>query len=290
MTTDLAPAAHPAARPAVFFDRDNTLIVGSEYLGDPAGVALMEGAARCVAGARQLGFAVVTVSNQSGVARGMFGEEDVWAVDARMDALLRDADPEATVDAHEYCPHHPEAVREQYRASCDCRKPLPGMLRRAAAALGLNLSQSWMIGDAPRDIEAGAAAGCRTILLSVPGVAPSPAASARQRVAPDFRAASLDEALAILRDQTRRAAAPPVAAADERTAEALTQILDFLRRGREVPHHEFNVLRLLAGVVQVMALGALMWGLISDRHAATLSVAIFLQLLALTLVAGSSGR
>src|SRR5687768_2181527 len=96
-------------RAAVFFDRDNTLIACDEYLGDPAKVVLVPGAADAIARARQLGFVSVTVSNQSGVARGYFGEDAVHAVNARLDELLKETNPKAIIDRHEFCPFHPEA-------------------------------------------------------------------------------------------------------------------------------------------------------------------------------------
>src|SRR5262245_57305188 len=152
-------------RPAIFFDRDNTLIVSDGYLGDPNKVELVDGAADAVARARKLGFAVVVFSNQSGVARGMFSEDDVRAVNARMDQLLGVQNAGAVVDRHEFCPDHPEATIEKYRRESDRRKPGAGMIHSAAQAMALDLSRSWVIGDAPRDIEAGKAANCRTILV-----------------------------------------------------------------------------------------------------------------------------
>src|SRR5438445_5481992 len=97
-------------RPAVFFDRDNTLIVSDGYLGDADKVVLVAGAADALARARALGYATVVVSNQSGVARGMFGEDAVRAVNARLDQLLADENPAAVIDRHEFCPFHPEAT------------------------------------------------------------------------------------------------------------------------------------------------------------------------------------
>ena len=182
-------------RPAVFFDRDNTLIVGDGYLGDPEKVVLMEGAAAAVARARELGYATVVVSNQSGVARGMFDEEAVHAVNARMDEMLAEQNGHAVIDRHEFCPHHPEGTVERYREDSDRRKPKAGMILQAAEALALDLSRSWLIGDAPRDIEAGKAAGCRAILFVPPGVAASPAASASSGVQPDQTVTSLKEAI-----------------------------------------------------------------------------------------------
>jgi len=182
-------------RPAVFFDRDNTLIASDGYLGDPDKVALMEGAASAVARARELGFATVVVSNQSGVARGMFDEDAVHAVNTRMDEMLAEQNGHAVIDRHEFCPHHPEGTVERYREDSDRRKPKAGMILQAAEALALDLSRSWLIGDAPRDVEAGKAAGCRTILFVPPGVAASPAASAPSGVQADHTVTSLRDAI-----------------------------------------------------------------------------------------------
>jgi D-glycero-D-manno-heptose 1,7-bisphosphate phosphatase len=181
-------------RRAIFFDRDNTLIINDGYLGDPAGVILMPGAADAVARARALGYAVVTVSNQSGVARGLFDESAVAAVDRRMDELLLADRADALIDLHLYCPYHPQAVVPAYRRKSELRKPSPGMLLLAAEQLKLDLRGSWLIGDAPRDIEAGKRAGCRTILFQPPGVAPSPAAGEKSQ-APDFVVYSLADAM-----------------------------------------------------------------------------------------------
>jgi D-glycero-D-manno-heptose 1,7-bisphosphate phosphatase len=175
-------------RPAVFFDRDNTLIVGVDYLGDPDLVELMPGAAGCIATLRQIGFAIIVVSNQSGVARRKFTEDDVRAVDGRVADMLLAEDSKAALDLQLYCPHHPKLTGD-----CDCRKPKPGMLLDARDRLRLNLATSWLVGDAPRDIAAGAAAGCRTILLDVPNIERSPAADEAMAVEPDERAASLQE-------------------------------------------------------------------------------------------------
>src|SRR5438874_2327031 len=150
-------------RPAVFFDRDNTLIACDGYLGDPDKVQLIEGAADAIVRARRMGFATITISNQSGVARGMFTEKDVKAVNAKLDQLLAEQNPTAVIDRHEFCPFHPEAQVEEYRHDSELRKPKPGMILEASRKLALDLSRSWLIGDVPRDIEAGHAAGCRTI-------------------------------------------------------------------------------------------------------------------------------
>jgi D-glycero-D-manno-heptose 1,7-bisphosphate phosphatase len=182
-------------RPCIFFDRDNTLIATAGYLGSVADLRLIDGAAEAVARARDLGFAVVVASNQSGVARGLYTETEVQAVNRALDEMLLAAHPAAQIDRHAYCPYHPDAVVPRYRLDSELRKPRPGMLLRAAAELGLDLGQSWMIGDAPRDIEAGRAAGCRTVLLRLPGLERSPAAEEQSLVRPDQIVASLSEAL-----------------------------------------------------------------------------------------------
>jgi D-glycero-D-manno-heptose 1,7-bisphosphate phosphatase len=184
--------------PAVFFDRDNTLIASDGYLGDPKGVILIDGAAEAIARVRELGCVVVTLSNQSGVARGMFDEDAVAAVDRRMDELLVARHSQAIIDRHEFCPYHPKALVDRYRQDSDLRKPAPGMIFRAARALDLDLARSWLVGDAPRDIEAGAAAGCRTILISDPTLPPSPATRASSVVSPDARVSNLLEAVAMI--------------------------------------------------------------------------------------------
>ena len=193
-------------RPAVFFDRDNTLIACDEYLGDPAKVALVDGAAEAVARARQLGYATVIFSNQSGVARGYFPEEAVHAVNVRLDEMLSDANPKAIIDRHEFCPFHPDASIDKYRRDSHLRKPRPGMIHQAAEALALDLTRSWVIGDAPRDIEAGKAAGCRTILFTDSSLKTSPAALAEQKVEPDYICSTLAEAMDFIERNTEQPA------------------------------------------------------------------------------------
>jgi len=189
-------------RNAIFFDRDNTLLACDGYLGDPAKVKLVTGAADAVAKAKALGFATVVVSNQSGVARGMYEEEAVHAVNERFEQMLLAENDKAVIDREEFCPYHPDASIEKYRSDSDLRKPKPGMLLKAARELNLDLSKSWLIGDAPRDIEAGAAAGCRTILFQDPALAKSPAAQAAANVPPTFVASSLEEAMSLIEKET----------------------------------------------------------------------------------------
>ena len=174
----------PDLRPAVLLDRDGTVIVEKNYLADPAGVELEPAAA---AGLRRLaaaGFALVVVSNQSGVARGLMTEADVAAVNARADTLLRTEGVEIAGWYH--CPHGPDA-------QCSCRKPAPGLAHRAAHELGLDLSRSVVIGDKPSDIGLADAIGAGGVLV-LTGHGPHAAdwaRSSRVSVAADLGAAAV---------------------------------------------------------------------------------------------------
>lgn len=141
---------------AVFFDRDGTLIREREYLSDPEGVELLPGAAAAVRIARRAGFAPILATNQSGVGRGLFSEDAVGAVHARLAELL--AAEGARLDAVYVCPHAPEA-------GCDCRKPAPGLLARAAAERGLDLRRSFVVGDKEADLALARAAGATGLLV-----------------------------------------------------------------------------------------------------------------------------
>lgn len=148
---------------AVFIDRDGTINVEKEYLHCPEQFEFIPGAPEAIRILGDAGFLVVVVTNQSGVARGYYGEADVKNLHRYMDARL--AEIGAKVDAYYYCPHHPDSGTETYRVACNCRKPLPGMLLQAASELGIDLSRSWMIGDKISDIEAGISAGCTSVLV-----------------------------------------------------------------------------------------------------------------------------
>ncbi len=146
-------------RPAVFIDRDGTLIEDVGYPRDPDAVRLLQGAPEALRQLERLGFLLVLVSNQSGVGRGLVSPAEAEAVAARFIECLRAQG--ARLDAAYYCLHAPGE-------GCPCRKPAPGMLLRAAAELGIDLRRSFMVGDKPSDVEAGRRAGCRTIRLAIP--------------------------------------------------------------------------------------------------------------------------
>jgi D-glycero-D-manno-heptose 1,7-bisphosphate phosphatase len=282
-------------KPAIFFDRDNTLIANDGYLGDPAQVKLIRGAAAAVARARALGFAVVTFSNQSGVARGLFSEQAVEAVNEKMQELLRRENTQAKIDRNEFCPFHPEAVVEKYRKESDLRKPKPGMIFLAAEQMDLDLSASWVIGDAPRDIDAGHAAGCRTILIRDLSLSASPAAEEPGAIEPDEIVGSLSEAMDIieavvgtesLHQHSVQANRPAQMSELARIEHLAQQILDQVRRQHEhLP--EFSLGKMLGGITQIMAIAVAVGSYFykpAGEPMTLLLVAIFLQCLTISLL------
>jgi D-glycero-D-manno-heptose 1,7-bisphosphate phosphatase len=150
-------------RPAVFLDRDGTLIEEVGYLDRLERLAFFPYSIDAVRLLNRAGFAVAVVTNQSGVARGLFTEDLVRETHAAMAGRL--ADGGAHADGFYYCPHHPRAVVEDYRQACDCRKPQPGLLLQASRELGVDLSRSFAVGDRVSDLEAASAAGVRSVLV-----------------------------------------------------------------------------------------------------------------------------
>ena len=172
-------------RRAVFLDRDGTLIRDVGYLSDPWGVELLPGVIQALGLLRKKGLALVLASNQSGVGRGLFTERDLDRIHDRLIATL--AEGGIRLDGAYYCPHAPWDL-------CECRKPLPRMLHQAAQELGLDLAQSFMVGDKLSDMAAGRRAGCRTVLLlsdvSKPDILSSAGSDEMpDKVAPDLLAA-----------------------------------------------------------------------------------------------------
>lgn len=172
-----------AGRPALFLDRDGVVVEEVHFLRRPEDVRLVPGAARVIAAARDLGIAAVLTTNQSGIARGLFGWEAFAAVQSRLEALL--AADGAAFDMVLACPFHPDGD-PPYRRDHPCRKPQPGMLVRAAERLGLDLAASWAVGDRARDLAAGRSAGCAGGLHVLTGHGPGERAAAKRLEAPDF--------------------------------------------------------------------------------------------------------
>lgn len=148
---------------AVLLDKDGTLLENVPYNVDPARMKLAPGAARALRTLGETGMPIAVVSNQPGVALGRFPERELGAVRQRL-AELFEANGAVLADFF-YCPHHPAGSVPRYTCDCICRKPRPGMVRRALATLGAVAEWSWMIGDILDDVEAGRAARCGTILV-----------------------------------------------------------------------------------------------------------------------------
>lgn len=147
---------------AFFLDRDGTINVEKEYLYQIHDFEFIRGVPEAIRMINEAGYLVVVVTNQSGVARGYYTEEDVEILHRHIAQQL--AAHQAHVDLWLYCPHHPDG-RGSYSLPCTCRKPHPGMLKEAATRYNIDLEQSYMIGDKLADIGAGLAVGCRTVLV-----------------------------------------------------------------------------------------------------------------------------
>lgn len=147
----------------VFMDKDGTLVENVPYNADPAQVRLAPNARRAVMRLVREGYSIVIVSNQSGIAKGMFPETAMGAIRERIRELF--APMGADLAGFYYCPHHPEGSVAELAVDCDCRKPGAGLILRAAEELGIDPAESWMVGDTLDDVEAGNRAGCRTILV-----------------------------------------------------------------------------------------------------------------------------
>jgi D-glycero-D-manno-heptose 1,7-bisphosphate phosphatase len=182
---------------AVFLDRDGTLIEDMEWAARPEQIRILGGVARGLARLAAAGYKLVVVTNQSGIARGLLTEEDLnlfhQTLDEQLDLLG------ARVDVYYTCPHYPDpsqARRQELAIECDCRKPKPGLLLQAAKDLDLDLPNSWMVGDMWRDIQAGKAAGVRT--LKVPADAKHDAPRPADVPPPTAEVEDLDEAADVI--------------------------------------------------------------------------------------------
>jgi len=269
---------------AVFLDRDGTIIEDLGYIGDPDDVRLIPGAAEAIRRISQAGYLVVIVSNQSGVARGLFDEAALSRVHARVEALLRAEG--AGLDGAYYCPYldSPETKVEAYRRDSELRKPNPGMLHQAARDLDIDLSRSWMIGDSPSDVEAGRRAGCETILIN-----PNGPNACDTNVAATHRVSSLVEAVELLECDMKRdhdeTENPVNSAREDQVIRILGQIRDQLDRvQRQQRQQDFSLVRLFGALLQMFAVVAALWGVIGlfDEEAgpatARFALACFLQL------------
>lgn len=149
---------------AVFLDKDGTLIPDIPYNVNPDLITIQPDAIEGLQRLQEFGYKLIIISNQAGVARGMFHENELPAVEDRLKELLKHH--QIYLSGFYFCPHHIEGKIDEYSVDCDCRKPMPGMLLKAAEEHHIDLNESWMIGDILNDVEAGNRAGCKTILIN----------------------------------------------------------------------------------------------------------------------------
>jgi D-glycero-D-manno-heptose 1,7-bisphosphate phosphatase len=183
-------------RIAAFLDRDGTLNEEVNFVRTPEQLIMLPGAAASVRALNDHGIVVCVISNQSGVARGLFTEKDLVPIHTKLERELEREG--AWIDRIYYCPHHPTEGKPPYNVVCSCRKPETGMLRQAAQEFGLDLRRSFVVGDRIVDIQAGRAAGATTILVMT-GYGPHALDECRENgVIPDFIAANITDATRII--------------------------------------------------------------------------------------------
>jgi histidinol-phosphate phosphatase family protein len=164
--SDSAPASRaprPRLRPGILLDRDGTIIVDAGYVGSVDRVEFIEGSPQAIARFNRANIPVAVVTNQSGVARGLYGIDDVDRVHRYIADCL--AEHGAHVDLFLFCPYHPEGVIKAFARHSEDRKPGPGMAKAAQAALDLDLTASWVVGDRAEDIGLAEAVGASAIYL-----------------------------------------------------------------------------------------------------------------------------
>jgi D-glycero-D-manno-heptose 1,7-bisphosphate phosphatase len=278
---------------AVFLDRDNTVVEDPGYLADPNQVKLLPGAAEAIHRWNEAGYRVVMVTNQSGLARGLITEAQLEDIHAQLELLLEADDAE--IDAIYYCPYldGPEAIVPKFRRDSSLRKPKPGMLLKAAEEMNLDLEASWMVGDGPADVQAGLAAGCKTVLLT-------DADESAEDLGADYVAESLSQAADIVLDElsdpetqeidTDEEMDSPMAEeddpieSDQRLA-VLKDIRSLLeQQRRESAQNDFSLARLGATLFQIVAVCILLWGLAAFVSAEPVADVAALQRFALATV------
>jgi len=146
-----------------FLDRDGVLIHEECYLSDPDKVRVTKGAAQSINKLHTLGYLVIVITNQAGVARGYYPEESIGKIHDRIDAIL--AEDNTAIDAYYYCPHHPKGTVEEYSFACSCRKPETGMVEQAIKDFDIDLEHSFVIGDKVTDVKTATNTGCKTGIL-----------------------------------------------------------------------------------------------------------------------------
>ena len=306
---------------AIFLDRDDTLIEDPGYINHPDQVKLLDGAAEALIELKALGYKLIIVSTQSAVAQGIVTEKVLGEIHNQLKQLL--AEKGAFLDRIYYCPYHPDGAVTKYRTESNLRKPNPGMLLAAADEMGIDLSQSWLIGNSNRDIDAGLRAGCKTVLIDHPSHYKQPELSKSN---PDYKAVNMKEVVNIVKKfhrsshepdnqaqpaptpqtnpalqaaeqtQQQQPARPRTVPEEQNTPGDRTERLlgDILRQLKSMQRAdmfgEFSIMRLMAGVLQIIVLFCLLisvWLLMDpNRNDNSLFIALgfamLLQLMSLT--------
>ncbi len=210
---------------AIFLDRDETLIKDPGYISSPDQVELLDGVPEALIKLRDLGYKLIVVSNQSGVARGIVSEKVLGKIHDRLKQLL--AEKDALLDRIYYCPYHPDGVVPKYRKESNNRKPNPGMLLTAAKDMDIDLEQSWCIGNSSRDVEAGKRVGCKTILIDAHSQHKQTDSRITQTdVRPDYRGVNLREAVNIIKKHLRSSAKTQTQAQTNPASENVSETTD----------------------------------------------------------------
>lgn len=184
-------------KPAVFLDRDGTLIEEVGYIHKVEDLKVIDGTSKAIKQLNENGFITIIVTNQSGVARGYFEEKDVHNLNGALEDILKKDN--AWFDKVYYCPHHIKGNIEKYTISCECRKPKAGLINQALKDFpNIDLSQSYVIGDKLIDVELGHNAGCKGILVKTGYGAQMIQDSDDNSVKPDFVAENVEEAISFI--------------------------------------------------------------------------------------------
>lgn len=198
-------------RRAVFIDRDGTISEEVGYINHVSRFRLFPYAAPAIKHLNESGWLAIVITNQAGVARGYFSEVTIEAVHAAMTKELENSS--ARLDAIYYCAHHPSVGEPPYRLDCDCRKPKPGLIARAAKDFDIDLEQSWMVGDRYSDVELARNAGVKSLfVLSGYGRGEWEHQGASWAEQPDLVAEDLLEAVAVILGQATKITADKIAA------------------------------------------------------------------------------
>lgn len=273
---------------AIFLDRDGTIIEDTGYIDDPDQVRLLPGVAKALRRLSNAGHHLIIVSNQSGIARGKFDTDTLSQVHARLESLLEQQ--QVRLDGAYYCPFldSDDTTIEAYKKDSELRKPKPGMLLLAARELDIDLSRSWMIGDALRDVQAGLRAGCKTVLIQHNGTVDPMTKEVPTHIAENFSDA-VDFVINNMKQKKSGAITKTTRQTQPASNNDIMHMLEKIHRQQERTHrgqrqHDFSLLRLFGTLLQMFSIVAALWGvsaLLDEQNptaSARLLLACFLQL------------